>query len=110
MVVVIPGRALVLLHGPGAALGWPKPLCPVDLEGQEGAGNSLGTGSSWYYLRQEHFDVKMSQRGDYSELKQKGISNPLEASCRRHHLHLKSSHGRNQTQQVYEDERKLNLG
>lgn len=63
MVVVIPGHALVLLHGPGAALGWPKPLCPVDLEGQEDAGNSLGTGSSWYYLRQEHFDLKMSQRG-----------------------------------------------
>lgn len=99
--------------GPGAALGWPKPLCAVALEGQEGAGSSLGLVTSLCYLRQEHFDLKMSRGGHYSELKHKGVSNSLEASLRSHHLHLRSSQGRNQTQQVYEDEKKereLNLG
>lgn len=41
-VFVIPGCALVLAPRPGAALGRPKPLCPVALQGQEGAVNSLG--------------------------------------------------------------------
>lgn len=35
-VFMIPGCALVLLHRPG------QPLCPVALQGQEGAENSLG--------------------------------------------------------------------